>query len=73
MTSSPIVAMVWQGPMAITIVRNMIGNFPPNAEAGTIRGDFGLDALHNTIHGSDSTASARKEIELWFNDSELIL
>lgn len=73
MTSNRVVAMVWRGPMVIKVVRKMIGKFSPDAEPGTIRGDFSLDATHNIIHASDSTASAQKEINLWFKYDELIL
>lgn len=73
MTSNPIVAMVWRGPMAVKVARKMIGNFWPEAEAGTIRGDFSLGVTQNVIHGSDSTASAQKEISLWFKKDEIVL
>ena len=45
---------------------------PAKAEAGTIRGDFGLDIERNTIHGSDSAETAEREIRLFFSDDEII-
>lgn len=73
MTSNPTIAMVWRGPMAVKVARKMIGLFWPDAEPGSIRGDFSLDVTQNIIHGSDSTESAQKEINLWFDEDELIL
>lgn len=73
MTSNPLVAMVWEGPLVINVARNMMGNYLPQlSEPGTIRGDFSLDIMHNVIHGSDSAASANKEINIWFQRDEVI-
>jgi nucleoside-diphosphate kinase len=44
---------------------------PAKAKAGTIRGDFGLDIERNTIHGSDSVATAEEEIKLFFSKDEI--
>jgi len=44
---------------------------PAKAEAGTIRGDFGVDIEHNSVHGSDSAETAEKEIELFFSEDEI--
>ncbi|GAI72489.1 unnamed protein product [marine sediment metagenome] len=44
---------------------------PVRAEAGTIRGDFGIDIEHNSVHGSDSAETAKKEIKLFFSDEEI--
>jgi nucleoside-diphosphate kinase len=44
---------------------------PAKAEGGTIRRDFGLDIERNTIHGSDSVETARREIKLFFSDNEI--
>ena len=66
-TSSPVVAMVWEGPNAVSIVRSMMGpTNPAAAPAGTIRGDFGIDIGQNVVHGSDSPESAAREIEIFF-------
>ncbi|HVC23518.1 MAG TPA: nucleoside-diphosphate kinase [Candidatus Dormibacteraeota bacterium] len=72
-SSSPVVAMVWEGPDVITIVRSMMGpTNPGRADPGTIRGDFGVDIGQNVIHGSDSPARAEEEIRLFFQDDELV-
>lgn len=72
-TSSPVVAMVWEGPNAVTMVRSMMGpTNPATALPGTIRGDFGIDIGQNVIHGSDSPSRAEHEIALFFADDELV-
>lgn len=72
-TSSPVVVMVWEGPKAITVVRNTMGGTrPAEAAPGTIRGDFGLEVGRNLVHGSDGPETAAFEISLFFNDSELV-
>ncbi len=71
-TSSPIVAAVFEGENAIQVIREAIGaTDPAKAEAGTIRADFGLDIEHNCVHGSDSTETAAWEIKLFFNEDEM--
>lgn len=71
-TSLPIVAMVWEGPSAVSNVRAVMGaTDPAKASPGTIRGDLALDISNNLVHGSDSVASAEKEIALFFKPSEL--
>ena len=73
-TSGPVLAMVWEGQDAIAQVRQMMGaTDPADAAPGTIRGDFGLDMGRNVIHGSDTEpGSAEREIELFFDDEELV-
>ncbi len=72
-TSSPVVAMVWQGPDAIQVARNTIGaTKPAEATAGSIRGDFGLMVGRNLVHGSDSPENGEKEVALWFDEAELV-
>ncbi|TRU26569.1 MAG: nucleoside-diphosphate kinase [Microcystis aeruginosa Ma_MB_S_20031200_S102] len=71
-TSSPVVAMVWQGEGVIASARKIIGATNPlNAEPGTIRGDFGISVGRNLIHGSDGPDTAKDEVSLWFSDTEL--
>ncbi|TMD16207.1 MAG: nucleoside-diphosphate kinase [Chloroflexi bacterium] len=71
-TSGPIVAMVWQGREAVTVVRSLMGATDPlKAAPGTVRGDLALDLGMNVIHGSDSTARAGAEIALFFEDHEI--
>jgi nucleoside-diphosphate kinase len=72
-TSSPLVAAVFEGKKAVEVVRKMMGETDPlQSSAGTIRGDFGLDIGLNLIHGSDSTESAAREIHLFFSDEEIL-
>ena len=55
-TSSPVVAMVWEAEGAVQIVRETMGSTnPASAPVGTIRGDLGLNIGRNLVHGSDST------------------
>jgi nucleoside-diphosphate kinase len=71
-TSTPIVAAVMEGPNAVEIVRSTMGATDPRKAApGTIRGDFGLFITQNLIHGSDSPASAAREIALFFDETEI--
>lgn len=72
-TSGPVVAMVWQGQNAIAIARNLMGKTnPAEAAPGTIRGDFAMFTGNNVVHGSDSPASAEREIGLFFAADELV-
>ena len=71
-SSTPIIAIVCEGEKAVELIREAMGpTDPAKAEAGTIRGDFGLDIEHNTIHGSDSAETAEKEIPLFFSRDEI--
>lgn len=71
-TSSPVVAMVWEGEGVVASARKLIGATNPLAsEPGTIRGDFGVSIGRNIIHGSDAIETAQSEIALWFADGEL--
>lgn len=66
-TSGPVVAMEWSGPSAVSIARTLMGpTDPAEAPPGTIRGDFGTIMTENIVHGSDSTDSAEREIQLFF-------
>jgi len=69
-TSSPIIAAVFEGTGAIKAVRLTMGKTNPiEAETGSIRGDFGLEKGRNLTHASDSPASAKREIALFFGDT----
>jgi nucleoside-diphosphate kinase len=71
-TSSPLIAIVFQGENAVQIIRQMMGETDPaKASSGTIRGDFGIDIGHNLVHGSDSLENASKEIDLFFSAEEI--
>ena len=72
-TSSPIVAAVFEGTNAIEIVRATNGATNPlKAAPGTIRADFGLEMGRNLVHASDSPESAAREIKIFFKPAELI-
>lgn len=80
--SSPTVAICFEGHGAVDKIRQMIGSTAPSsASPGTIRGDYSLDsykladtsgrAVKNLVHASDSVENAKREIAVWFKDSEL--
>jgi nucleoside-diphosphate kinase len=72
-TNGPVVAMVWEGREAVKVGRAMMGPTDPvDAAPGTIRGDFALSKEENVVHGSDSPASAEREIGLFFDAAELV-
>lgn len=73
MGSKPVVAMVWQGIDAVPVVRKLVGTtLGREAEAGSIRGDFGMSQQYNLIHASSSKEDADREIKIVFSDEELI-
>ncbi|AWP18733.1 putative nucleoside diphosphate kinase 3 [Scophthalmus maximus] len=73
MSSGPVVAMVWQGLDVVKTARKMLGETnPADSLPGTIRGDYCVEVGRNVIHGSDSVASAQREISLWFRQNELL-
>jgi len=72
MGSMPIVAMDWEGVDAIPVVRKLVGTtLGREAEAGSIRGDFGMSQQLNLIHASSNQADAKREIDIVFNIDEL--
>ena len=73
MTSSPLVALAFEGPNAIAVVRAMVGATRPNEAApGTIRGDYALETAQNLVHASDGLETATVELALWFQPEELV-
>lgn len=71
-TSSPVVAMVWEGDDAVEMARTMIGaTDPKKAVPGSMRGDLAVFMGKNIVHGSDSLESAKREINLFFNENEI--
>lgn len=82
MSSGPVIAMIWQGAHAVSIVRKITGETEPlTSDVGTIRGDFVLDsyqmsdddnrAVRNIIHASGSVEEAEQEIKHWFTEKEI--
>jgi nucleoside-diphosphate kinase len=71
-TGGPLVALALEGIDAVPVVRAMMGATNPTASApGTIRGDLALALEENVVHGSDSPASAERELALFFPDGLL--
>ncbi|MDA1014911.1 MAG: nucleoside-diphosphate kinase [Planctomycetota bacterium] len=72
-TSGPVVAIVVEGPDAITVMRTLMGSTNGRDSApGTIRGDFGCSRQMNLMHGSDGPEAAEREIGIYFRDEELL-
>jgi nucleoside-diphosphate kinase len=68
-TSAPTLALGVEGESAISVVRTMMGATNPlDSAPGTIRGDYALELSENVVHGSDSKASAKRELALFFPD-----
>ena len=73
MTSGPVVVQVLEGDNAISLNRQLMGaTNPREAEPGTIRADFAESLDANAVHGSDSPASAEREIAFFFEPDEII-
>lgn len=71
-TSSPLVAMVWEGTNAVEAVRQTVGATDPSeALPGTIRHDLAIITSRNLIHASDSVNTAEKEIAMWFDEEKI--
>ena len=72
MGSMPIVAMAWEGVDAVPVVRKLVGTtLGREAEAGSIRGDFGMSQQMNLIHASSSTEDAERELAIVFTKADL--
>jgi len=72
MTSGPVVVQVLEGESAIAKNRELMGaTNPQEADEGTIRADFASSIDANAVHGSDSPASAAREIAYFFSASEI--
>ena len=72
-TSSPVMAMVWEGTNAVSAVRQTMGSTNPlDATPGSIRHDYGLDIGRNITHASDSPENGEIETALWFSPEELV-
>lgn len=81
-SAGPVVAVVLQGAHAVEVVRKLVGSTDPlSAAPGTIRGDYSIDSytmsdadersIRNLIHASGTVDEAKKEIEIWFDESEI--
>ncbi len=83
MTCGPVVVIAIEGAHSVELVRKLVGSTEPlSSDVGTIRGDYVLDSysmadsngrsIRNLIHASTSTEDAKKELKIWFQDSELL-
>jgi len=71
-TAAPVVAMVLEGLECIEVVRGMLGTTSGiKAPAGTIRGDYSNSRQMNLVHASDGQEAAKREMELYFDSSEI--
>ena len=71
-TTGPVIALVVEGPEAISVMRDMMGpTNGRNAAPGTIRGDYGASRQMNLVHGSDGPEAAAREIDIYFTAAEL--
>jgi nucleoside-diphosphate kinase len=65
--SGEVCAMIIEGENAVDAVRKLNGSTDPlNADAGSIRGKYAMSKSENSVHGSDSIESAKREIKIWF-------
>ena len=72
-TSAPVMAMVWEGPNAVSAIRQTMGaTRPTEAAPGSIRHDFALEVGRNLTHASDSIENGEKEVALWFDTAEVV-
>ena len=82
MTSGPVLMMVWEGNQAAAVIKKLTGDTEPStSDVGTIRGDLTIDsyniaaiddrAMRNLIHCSESADEAKREIAIWFTNSEM--
>ena len=72
-TSSPVMAMAWEGPDAVAAIRQTMGSTKPTEAApGSLRHDFGLQVGRNLTHASDKPETGQREVALWFAPAELV-
>lgn len=83
MTAAPVVALVFEGNMAVAVVSKIVGSTEPaTSDVGTIRGDYTVDsyghatyeerAVRNLVHQSESPEEAEREIKIWFEEAEIM-
>ncbi|HLE73655.1 MAG TPA: nucleoside-diphosphate kinase [Anaerolineales bacterium] len=72
-TSSPVMAMAWEGPEAVAAIRQTMGSTKPiEAAPGSLRHDFSLQVGRNLTHASDKPQTGEREVALWFAPDELV-
>lgn len=73
MISGPVVVQVLEGKDAVPLYRQVMGaTNPANADEGTIRRDFAESIEANSVHGSDSSENAQREISFFFSEIEIV-
>ena len=83
MQASPIIALVFEGNKAVSVVTKIVGTTEPStSDVGTIRGDYTVDsfahatyenrAVRNLVHQSESPEEAEREIKIWFEEDEIM-
>ena len=73
MSSGPTIVQVLEGENAIAHYREVMGaTNPEKAAPGTLRAEFAESMGRNSVHGSDSEASAAREISYWFSATEIV-
>ena len=83
MQASPIIALVFEGNKAVSVVTKIVGTTEPStSDVGTIRGDYTVDsfahatyenrAVRNLVHQSESPEEAEREIKIWFKEQEIM-
>ncbi|HJN22347.1 MAG TPA: nucleoside-diphosphate kinase [Rhodospirillales bacterium] len=73
MISGPVVVQILEGEDAIAKNRKVMGaTNPANGDEGTIRKELGINVQENSVHGSDSSENAAKEIAFFFAESEIV-
>lgn len=72
-TSGPVVVMAVEGFKVIDAMRKLSGSTNPlEADAGSVRGSFGLTVTKNAIHTADGPENAKREINLFFKPEEVV-
>ena len=72
--SGPVIVTCWEGPNAVAQVRALVGaTHPKDAAPGTLRGSFALDIANNLVHASDSPETAKRELAIYFAESDYVL
>ncbi len=73
MTSGPVLLLALEGENAVEKNRDIMGaTNPKDAKDGTIRKLYAASIEANAVHGSDSAASAQREISYFFEKNEVI-
>lgn len=83
MTAAPVIPLILEGNQAVAVVTKLVGSTEPaTSDVGTVRGDYTVDsyvhatienrAVRNLIHCSESPEEAERELQIWFQDDEIL-